>query len=69
VCALWTASFLLTYTFPTMNTALGTSGIFFTYSAICFAGCLLVVRFVPETKGRTLEEIEAVVATAEGPRI
>lgn len=69
VSSLWTASFLLTYTFPAMNAALGTSGIFFTYSAICFAGCLLVARFVPETKGKTLEEIEAVVAASGGPRI
>jgi hypothetical protein len=69
VSSLWTASILLTYTFAAMNAALGTSGIFFTYSAICFAGCLLVARFVPETKGKTLEEIEAVVAASGGPRI
>ncbi len=63
VSGLWTASFLLTYTFPAMNAALGTAGIFFTYSAMCFLGCLLVVRFVSETKGKTLEEIESVAAT------
>jgi sugar porter (SP) family MFS transporter len=64
VSALWTASFLLTYTFPVMNAALGTAGIFFTYGAICLLGCLLVARYVPETKGRTLEQIEAAVAPA-----
>ncbi len=62
VSGLWTASFLLTYTFPAMNAALGTAGIFFTYGGICFLGCLFVARFVSETKGRTLEEIESAVA-------
>jgi MFS transporter, SP family, xylose:H+ symportor len=58
VSALWIASFLLTYTFPTLNASLGTAGVFFGYGAICLLGSLLVWRFVPETKGRTLEQIE-----------
>jgi MFS transporter, SP family, xylose:H+ symportor len=63
VSALWTASFLLTYTFPAMNASFGTSGIFFVYGVICLAGCLFVAIFVPETKGRTLEQIEADVTS------
>jgi MFS transporter, SP family, xylose:H+ symportor len=61
VSALWIASFLLTYTFPALNAALGTGGVFFGYGAICLLGSVLVWRFVPETKGRTLEQIEAAV--------
>lgn len=57
VSALWTASFLLTYTFPALNRLVGMSGVFSTYSAICVLGCILVARCVPETKGRTLEQI------------
>jgi SP family xylose:H+ symportor-like MFS transporter len=63
VSALWTASFLLTYTFPAMNASVGTAGIFFVYGVICLAGCLFVAIFVPETKGRTLEQIEADVTS------
>jgi MFS transporter, SP family, xylose:H+ symportor len=59
VSALWVSSFALTYSFPFINGALGSSGTFFTYGAVCFAGGVLVYLFVPETKGRTLEEIEA----------
>jgi sugar porter (SP) family MFS transporter len=59
VSALWIASFLLTYTFPTLNTVLGTSGIFLGYGLLCVAGTLFVTRFVPETQGRTLEQIES----------
>jgi SP family sugar porter-like MFS transporter len=58
VTALWTACFVLTYTFPSLNAALGTSGVFWTYAAICIAGLLLIYFRLPETKGETLEEIE-----------
>jgi sugar porter (SP) family MFS transporter len=59
VSALWISSFALTYSFPFINHALGSAGSFFTYGVICFAGAVFVFLFVPETKGRTLEEIEA----------
>jgi sugar porter (SP) family MFS transporter len=59
VSALWIASFLLTYTFPFLDRALGNSGVFLTYGIICFAGCLFVALTVPETRGRSLEQIEA----------
>ncbi|HQO50173.1 MAG TPA: sugar porter family MFS transporter, partial [Bacteroidales bacterium] len=36
--ALWTACFILTYTFPLINEALGTSGTFWVYGLICAAG-------------------------------
>jgi SP family xylose:H+ symportor-like MFS transporter len=58
VSALWLASFLLTFTFPILNHGLGTAGIFWIYGAICMAGFLFVLARVPETKGKTLEEIE-----------
>lgn len=58
VSALWLASFALTYTFPLLNKVLGTGGIFRTYGVICLLGWVLVFFFVPETKGRSLEQIE-----------
>jgi SP family xylose:H+ symportor-like MFS transporter len=57
VSALWIASFLLTYTFPFLNRALGAGGIFLTYGIICLAGCVLTALTVPETRGRSLEQI------------
>jgi SP family xylose:H+ symportor-like MFS transporter len=59
VCALWISSFALTYSFPFINRLLGSAGTFFTYGAICFAGAVFVFFLVPETNGRTLEELEA----------
>ncbi len=59
VSALWISSFALTYSFPFINRSLGSAGSFFTYGAICFVGAVFVFFLVPETKGRTLEELEA----------
>lgn len=64
VSSLWIASFVLTYSFPVLNKSIGTSGIFFGYGVICLLGCVLVAVFVPETKGRTLEQIESGVLRA-----
>ena len=55
---LWIASFLLTYTFPFLNAGLGTGGAFILNMIICLAGLLFVLRYVPETKGKSLEELE-----------
>ncbi|TWI69707.1 SP family sugar porter-like MFS transporter [Pseudoduganella lurida] len=57
--ALWAACFLLTYTFPLINKAMGTGATFWMYAVICAAGFVFVLRHLPETQGRTLEEIEA----------
>ena len=58
VSVLWIACFLLTYTFPLLNRTLGPAGTFWTYGAICLGGWVFVWLAVPETKGKTLEEIE-----------
>ena len=56
--ALWVGCCTLTFFFPPMNAALGSSGSFWIYSAICCAGFLYFVRRCPETKGKSLEELE-----------
>ena len=57
--SLWAACFILTYTFPMLNTSLGTAGTFWLYAAVCILGFVGVKRGLPETKGKTLEEIES----------
>jgi SP family sugar porter-like MFS transporter len=56
--SLWIACFILTYTFPLLNSGLGAAGTFWIYAAICVAGFLFIKWRLPETKGKTLEEIE-----------
>ena len=55
--ALWVGSSTLTYTFPFLNSALGSYGTFWIYSAVCAAGFLLLYRQLPETKGMRLEDM------------
>lgn len=56
--ALWVASCTLTYTFPFLNAFLGTSGTFWIYAVICTLGFLFFWLRLPETKGKSLEQLE-----------
>jgi sugar porter (SP) family MFS transporter len=58
VTALWIACFILTYTFPMLNAKLGPSGTFWLYAVISLLGFVFIFARLPETKGRTLEQIE-----------
>ncbi|MFZ4544290.1 MAG: sugar porter family MFS transporter [Saprospiraceae bacterium] len=55
---LWIACFILTYTFPLLNKGLGAAGTFWVYAGICLAGFAFIMLKLPETKGKSLEEIE-----------
>ena len=56
--ALWVGCCTLTFSFPSMNAALGSSGSFWIYSAICICAFVFLFRNCPETKGKSLEELE-----------
>jgi sugar porter (SP) family MFS transporter len=58
VSSLWIACFILTYTFPILNKKLGSAGTFWLYAAICIAGFVYIKLKLPETKGKSLEQIE-----------
>jgi MFS transporter, SP family, arabinose:H+ symporter len=55
---LWSASFVLTITFPVFNQNLGTAKTYWLYALICLAGFVVLRWKLPETKGKSLEEIE-----------
>lgn len=54
----WVGNFTLTFSFPTIKENLGWAQNFWLYGVICLAGFLIIYRVLPETKGKTLEEIE-----------
>ena len=56
--ALWVGCCTLTFSFPSMNAALGSSGTFWIYSAICVGAFIFLFRRCPETKGKSLEQLE-----------
>ncbi len=53
----WGANFLVSTTFPVMALRLGSAATFFTYAGLGVLTLLFVIAKVPETKGKTLEEI------------
>ena len=55
----WGSNFLVSLTFLLLISAFGQTGTFWLYAAIGVITWLFVYFLVPETKGRTLEQIEA----------
>ena len=58
VLVLWTSCYIVSQTFPMLVEAIGNAKTFWIYAACSFAGLIFVTLAVPETKGKTLEEIE-----------
>ena len=56
--ALWLACILITFTFLSLVEAVGSSGAFWVYAALSAVNFVFLWRVLPETKGRSLEEIE-----------
>jgi sugar porter (SP) family MFS transporter len=67
VFALWVGNFTLTCLFPLLLARFGAAGTFWAFAGICVGGFVLMNAHLPETKGKTLEEIERELAgKAEG---
>lgn len=52
--ALWVGCCTLTFTFPSLNAALGTYGTFWIYSGVCVVSFIYLYKVCPETKGTLL---------------
>ncbi len=59
--ALWFADFVVTYTFPIMIENFSTATTLFIYAFFCSITFFYVLFKIPETKGKSLEQIEAIV--------
>jgi major inositol transporter-like SP family MFS transporter len=58
VFVLWCTNAIISFLFPLLNTALGSTGTFLLFVAVNLGSWIFVRRWVPETKGTTLEELE-----------
>uniref|UniRef100_A0A8C6WS82 Solute carrier family 2, facilitated glucose transporter member 8 n=1 Tax=Neogobius melanostomus TaxID=47308 RepID=A0A8C6WS82_9GOBI len=60
----WTMAFVITKNFQDMMTLLTSAGTFWLFSSMCVLNLFFTTFFVPETKGKTLEQIEAIFRRA-----
>jgi sugar porter (SP) family MFS transporter len=56
--SLWTACLVVSLTFLSLMKLLSAGGAFWLYATLCLVTFIFVWRWVPETKGRSLEEIQ-----------
>ncbi|MDO8951130.1 MAG: MFS transporter, partial [Draconibacterium sp.] len=56
--SLWIACYLLTLTFPVFVELFNASNTFWLYAVICIIGFLVILKYLPETKGISLEQLE-----------
>lgn len=54
----WLCTFIVTKTFSDIILAIGTHGTFWLFGSICIVGLVFVIVYVPETQGKSLEDIE-----------
>ena len=64
----WFAAWAVTQTFLSVVDLTSTSGAFLIFAFFCAVTLWFVHRYVPETKGRTLEEVQAMWADPDEPR-
>lgn len=58
VFAMWIANFLISLAFPVLLATVGLAGAFFIFAFIGLFGAAFVIKCVPETRNRSLEQIE-----------
>ncbi|HDK6063981.1 TPA: sugar porter family MFS transporter [Klebsiella pneumoniae] len=56
---LWTTNFLIGLTFPSLVASIGVALTFMIFACCTGLGMLFILRYLPETRGKSLEEIEA----------
>ncbi|WP_156924940.1 MFS transporter, partial [Pseudoxanthomonas sp. J31] len=56
--AQWVANFVITWTFPMLLAGIGLAAAYGLYAAAAFLSVFFVLRFVRETRGRELEQMQ-----------
>jgi SP family galactose:H+ symporter-like MFS transporter len=64
----WALNLVVSVTFLTLIAVLGHAGTFWLYGVIAVGAWIFFYRLVPETKGKTLEQIEAYMLSGKHPR-
>lgn len=64
----WSSNLIVALTFLTLTRVIGKPGTFWLYAAVTIGAWFFAYFLVPETKGKTLEQIEAHWRTGKSPR-
>lgn len=69
ICVLtnWSMAFIVTKNFQDMMALLTSAGTFWLFACMCILNVIFTMAFIPETKGKTLEQIEAIFRGTSGP--
>lgn len=59
----WFLAFIVTLTFVDIQEAIGSSGAFWMFGSFCILGIFFTIFLLPETKGKTPEQIQAFFGT------
>ena len=63
VFCLWMANAALSWVFPSLIAGIGINGSFFSFAAVNAVAAVVMWKFLPETRGRSLEAVEEDVTT------
>lgn len=55
---LWTSTLIVTFTFLSLIHGIGVSGTFMVYGFLCIVSFVFILKMIPETRGKTLEQIQ-----------
>jgi major inositol transporter-like SP family MFS transporter len=69
VFVLWTVNAAISFAFPPLVAALGASATFGLFAIVNVGSILFVQRFAPETRGRSLEELEDQFRENDGKQV
>ena len=61
IVAVWLANFILILVFPIILSRLGGAAVFLIFAFMCMLLLLFTIFRIPETKGKSLEELEKIL--------
>lgn len=61
MCLSWTLSFVLVKAFAYLGDVIGMHGCIYFFAGCCICGCIIIVIIMPETKGKSYEEIRSIL--------
>lgn len=62
----WLCAFIVTKTYLDIQRSLSTAGVFWIFGSFCLIGVFFSSFLLPETKGKTTEEIQSIFETPKG---